>query len=148
MRWTVMNPMAKGLPETVGNDEDQYESRPRVLKDLESLQWYLWHGNVFQALPTLDGLQMDVESAPLETKAETARKLLTQIEELHTYVERNQALIPNYGERYRHGERIASGFVESAVNQVVSKRMVKATTDAVDTTGRPLAATDTYARAE
>jgi hypothetical protein len=33
--------------------------------------------------------------------------------------------IPNYGERYRHGERIASGFVESAVNQVVSKRMVK-----------------------
>jgi hypothetical protein len=47
------------------------------------------------------------------------------IEELHTYVERNQALIPNYGERYRHGERIASGFVESAVNQVVSKRMVK-----------------------
>ena len=44
---------------------------------------------------------------------------------MHTYVERNQAFIPNYGERYRHGERIASGFVESAVNQVVSKRMVK-----------------------
>jgi hypothetical protein len=40
-------------------------------------------------------------------------------------VERNQAFIPNYGERYRHGERIASGFVESAVNQVVSQRMVK-----------------------
>ena len=45
--------------------------------------------------------------------------------ELHTYVERNQAFISNYGERYRNGERIASGFVESAVNQVVSKRMVK-----------------------
>ena len=29
------------------------------------------------------------------------------------------------GERYRNGERIASGFVESAINQVVSKRMVK-----------------------
>jgi hypothetical protein len=40
-------------------------------------------------------------------------------------VERNQAFLPNHGERYRHGERIASGFVESAVNQVVSKRMVK-----------------------
>ena len=40
-------------------------------------------------------------------------------------MERNQAFIPNYGERYRPGERIASGFVESAVNQVVSKRMVK-----------------------
>jgi hypothetical protein len=44
---------------------------------------------------------------------------------LHTYVERNQAFIPNYGERYRNGEKIASGFVESAINQVVSKRMVK-----------------------
>jgi hypothetical protein len=31
--------------------------------------------------------------------------------------------IPNYGERYRHGQRISTGFVESAVNQVVSKRM-------------------------
>jgi hypothetical protein len=27
--------------------------------------------------------------------------------------------------RYRHGEKISTGFVESAVNQVVSKRMVK-----------------------
>jgi hypothetical protein len=49
----------------------------------------------------LDGLQMDVESAAFETKDETATKLLKQIEELHTYVERNQAFIPNYGERYR-----------------------------------------------
>ena len=125
MRWTVMNQMAKGLLETVGNDEEQYELRPRVLKDFESLKWYLWHGHVFQALQTLDGLQMDVESAALETKDETARKLLKQIEDLHTYVGRNQAFIPNYGERCRHGERIASGSVESAVNQVVSKRMVK-----------------------
>jgi hypothetical protein len=68
---------------------------------------------------------MDVESAAFETKDETARKLLKGIEDLHTYVERNQEFIPNYGERYRNGERIASGFVESAVNQVVSKRMVK-----------------------
>jgi hypothetical protein len=67
MRVTVMNPMAKGLAETVGKDEDQSELRPMVLKDLESLKWYLWHGSVFQALPTLDGLQMDVESAAFET---------------------------------------------------------------------------------
>jgi hypothetical protein len=32
---------------------------------------------------------------------------------------------PNYGERYRNGEAISSAFVESTVNQVVSKRMVK-----------------------
>lgn len=68
---------------------------------------------------------MDVEGALFETKNVAGRKLLKGIEELHTYVERNQQFIPNYGERYRNGERIASGFVESAVNQVVSKRMAK-----------------------
>jgi len=35
------------------------------------------------------------------------------------------ATIPNYGERYRQGERISSGFVESAVNYVVAKRFTK-----------------------
>ena len=37
----------------------------------------------------------------------------------------NGGFIPNYGERYRNGERISTGFVESTVNYVVSKRMVK-----------------------
>src|SRR5262249_51150453 len=31
-------------------------------------------------------------------------------------------LIPHYGERYRNGEPSATGFVESTVNAVVSKR--------------------------
>jgi hypothetical protein len=31
----------------------------------------------------------------------------------------------NYGDRYRHGEPIMSSFVESAVNQMVSKRFAK-----------------------
>jgi len=35
-------------------------------------------------------------------------------------------LLPSCGgDRYRHGEPITSSFVESAVNQVVSKRFVK-----------------------
>jgi hypothetical protein len=125
MRLTVLKQMAKGLPENVGEGEDRYELRPRVLKDLESLKWYLWHGNVFQALNELQDLEMNLEGASFEIKNETARKMLKGIEELHTYVQRNQKFIPNYGERYRQGERIASGFVESAVNQVVSKRMSK-----------------------
>jgi hypothetical protein len=32
---------------------------------------------------------------------------------------------PNYGQRYHHGEAIATGFVESTVNQLVSKRFCK-----------------------
>jgi len=53
------------------------------------------------------------------------RKLLKTVEEFQTYVENNTGFIPNYGERYRYGETISTAFVESAVNQVVSKRMVK-----------------------
>ena len=41
------------------------------------------------------------------------------VQDFYTYIESNQAFIPNYG------ERISTGFVESTVNQVVSRRMVK-----------------------
>jgi hypothetical protein len=53
------------------------------------------------------------------------KKFLKHLEEMETYIRNNQHLIPNYGEKYRHGETIATGFVESTVNEVVAKRMVK-----------------------
>ena len=99
--------------------------RPGALKDLERIKWYLWHGNVFQALNELQSLEMDLDAAVFESKDENARKVLKGVEDLHTYVERNREFVPNYGERYRNGEKIASGFVDSAINQVVSKRIVK-----------------------
>jgi hypothetical protein len=52
----------------------------------------------------------------------SARKLLKAVEEFHTYIKNYGGFIPNYGERYRVGERITAGFVESTVNQVISKR--------------------------
>jgi hypothetical protein len=68
---------------------------------------------------------MDLQSAAFESLEETTRKLLKAVEEFSTYIERNGGFIPNYGERYRNGERISTGFVESTINQVVSKRMAK-----------------------
>jgi hypothetical protein len=94
-----------------------------VLDALESIKWYLWHGNVFQALQHLEDLEMDL--AAFESKDESAGKLLKAVEELHTYIDNDRPFIPNYGERFRQGERISTGFVESTFNQVVSKRMVK-----------------------
>ena len=58
-------------------------------------------------------------------KSDNQTKLLKQLREFDTYIRNNQDYIPNYGERYRNGERIATSFVESTVNQLVSKRMVK-----------------------
>ena len=57
--------------------------------------------------------------------SENQSKLLKQLREFGGYIRNNQDYIPNYGEQYRNGERIATSFVESAVNQVVSKRMAK-----------------------
>jgi hypothetical protein len=125
MRLTVLLQIAKGIPEKIGTGEEEYELRLQALKRLESIKWFLWHGNTFQALNKLESLEMDLEAAAYESKDNNTCKLRKGVEELHTYVERNQQFLPNYGERYRHGERIASGFVESAVNQVVSKRLVK-----------------------
>jgi hypothetical protein len=53
------------------------------------------------------------------------KKLLKAVKDLHSYIEANQAFIPNYGDRYRHGETISTAFVESTVNYVISKRFVK-----------------------
>jgi hypothetical protein len=53
------------------------------------------------------------------------RKLLRKLEEFETYIRNNAGFIPNYGERWRYGETISTAFVESTINQVVSRRMVK-----------------------
>jgi hypothetical protein len=42
-----------------------------------------------------------------------------------TYITNNISHIVNYGERFRAGERISTGFVEPAVNQIVDKRFEK-----------------------
>jgi hypothetical protein len=51
--------------------------------------------------------------------------LLKAVSEFGGYLRANATWLPNYGERYRAGETISSAFVESTVNQVISKRMVK-----------------------
>jgi hypothetical protein len=44
---------------------------------------------------------------------------------LRTYIGNNQYFIPHDGQRYHQGEAIATGFVESTVHEVVSKRFWK-----------------------
>ena len=125
MRLTVMQQTAKGLPQTIQDEEETYTLRDPVVRSLERLKWSLWHGNVYKAFQKIADLAMDLDVAVATTGDGTARKLLKAVEEFHTYIERNRAFIPNYGERYRYGERISTGFVESTVNQVISKRFCK-----------------------
>jgi len=117
MRLTGMNQMAKGL-----RLRDNAKLAAEVIEELDRLKWLLWHGNVFRALQTVQDLEFDLD---VESASQEQRKLLKTIMEFGGYIRANASSIPNYGERYRAGEPISSAFVESTVNQVVSKRMVK-----------------------
>ena len=41
------------------------------------------------------------------------------------YLNTNRDSLPNYGKRYRADQPIATGWVESTVNEIIAKRMVK-----------------------
>lgn len=125
MRLTVLQQTAKGLPLEIGEGDETHALRDQILKWLESIKWYLWHGNVYRALQHLEGVEMDLDAAGFERDDEVIAKLFKAVEEFHTYIRNNCSFIPNYGERFRHGETISTAFAESTVNQVVSKRMVK-----------------------
>jgi len=117
MRLTVLSQMAKGV-----RSRDNPNLTTDLAEELERLKWYLWHGNVFLAQQTITYLQLDADCG--DTSLEQ-RKLSKAVSEFDGYIRANGAWIPNYGERSRSGEAISSAFVESTVNQVVSKRMVK-----------------------
>src|SRR4029434_10797647 len=90
---------------------------------IERLKWSLWHGQVDKALGKIDDLETSME--PFRETYARFPQWVKALSQLRTYLVNNRHLIPNDGERYRHGEAIATGFVESTVNEVVSKRFCK-----------------------
>lgn len=129
MRLTVMGQLLKSvaaeIPATPCCEEDapSGDDVQDLQRNLERLKWYLWHGNVYQALHVLGEME-DVSEATAE-HSKSAKKLLKAVSEFEQYIEVKRNFIPNFGDRYRHGETISTAFVESTINQVVSKRMVK-----------------------
>src|SRR5262250_325752 len=90
---------------------------------IERLQWSLWHGQVDKALGKIDELAGGRKRFGEPYGGYGG--LVKALSALRTYVVNNRHVIPNDGERYRNGEPIATGFVESTVNEVVSKRFCK-----------------------
>jgi hypothetical protein len=89
----------------------------------ERRQWSLWHGQGDQALGTMD----DRENAIASFAGTEARDagLVQALSEWRPYSVHNRPVLPQYGERYRHGEPMATGGVESTVNAVGSQRFGK-----------------------
>jgi hypothetical protein len=117
MRLTVLRQQTKTLR------AEQEEIGAAVSKQVESVKHLLWHGNVDEVLDRLSSLMMDLDL--IRKHFASAEKLATGVAEFETYIRNNKEFIPNFGERRRHGERISTGFVESTINQVVSRRFVK-----------------------
>jgi hypothetical protein len=136
MRLTVLGQLAKGVAlrtddkkETQLPFEEEEEPLPSVPtleeleRQLERMKWYLWHGNVFRALQIGEGLEDDLEL--LEGKDVSIQKMYQAVREFNGYITANESYVVNYGDRYRNGEIISTAFVESTVNEVISKRFVK-----------------------
>ena len=117
MRLTVLQQQTKAL------QEERPETGAEVSKRLESVKHLLWHGNTEEALERLDDLLMELSF--IQARSSTAKKVVDGLDDFRTYICNNREFIPNFGERRRQGETISTAFVESTINQVVSRRFVK-----------------------
>ena len=118
MRITVLQQQIKSL---------QGEAKPcpeaaGLAKRIDSVKNLLWHGNVAEALDRLDEILLELEFIGASP---AAAKLAVGLSEFEIYLRNHRDFIPNFGERYRQGETISTAFVESTINQVVSRRFVK-----------------------
>jgi hypothetical protein len=104
--------MAKGLPTDT-------KTLPDVAAELERIKRYLWHSNVFRALQEIEDLIFGFDC--YEGKSSSVKKLEKAIGEFFHYISVNRDFIPNYSERHWYGEKISTAFVESTVNEVISK---------------------------
>jgi hypothetical protein len=117
MRLTVLQQQIKAL------QEERPQTCAEASEQLESVKHLLWHGNTEEALERLVNLLMELSL--IQAHSAAAEKVAEGLTEFETYIGNNQEFIPNFGERRRQGETISTAFVESTINQVVSRRFVK-----------------------
>jgi predicted DNA binding protein len=79
---------------------------------LEKVKWFLWHGDVNNALSRLAQVQSDVQD----------EKLFADLKDLHTYIKRNRGYIVNYQERQAAHLPFTSTLAESSVNALINAR--------------------------
>ncbi len=95
-----------------------------AVRGLERAKWRLWHGRWIGCQRTLAALCRWRKRKHLRDVIGIGR-LQQRASELLGYLDRNQAALVHYAARQRRGEAISTAFVESAVNEIVAKRMNK-----------------------
>ena len=95
-----------------------------AVHNLERAKWRLWHGRWTGCRRKLAGLYRWTKRKHIREVAGIDR-LQRHIGELLGYLERNEDMLVHYAAQRRRGEPISTAFVESAVNEIVAKRMNK-----------------------
>jgi hypothetical protein len=112
-----------------------------AVRGLERAKWRLWHGRGWPRFQRLCRWNSQTRGWPgcrrkLAALSRWARRpsihgmdgigrLEHHVSELLAYLERNQGALVHYAIRRRNGEPISTAFVESAVNEIIAKRMNK-----------------------
>jgi len=95
-----------------------------AVRGLERAKWRLWHGRWPGCRRKLAALCRWTERKHMREVAGIGR-LQRHASELLGYLDRNEDALVPYAARRRRGEPISTAFVESAVNEIIAKRMNK-----------------------
>src|SRR4051794_3403988 len=93
-------------------------------RTLDRAKWCLWHGRWTGCRRKLAALCRWTRRKPIREVSGIGR-LQRHVSDLLGYLERNQGALVPYAARRRRGEPISTAFVESAVNEIVAKRLNK-----------------------
>jgi hypothetical protein len=119
MRWQHVHQLATGAMQHGQNAE----ARTWLLDQIERAKWALWNGQLIKTLIHLSELRVWTWNARADPS--WLEHLRTHLSELTAYLDANADALPDYGARYRAGRPISTAFAESAVNQIIAKRMIK-----------------------
>jgi len=119
MRFENLKQVAKGI-----NGLMDGAIRGHALAELERAKWRFWNGYTKKGISGLVHLGRWARARSFD-HIPSMKKLCRALLDAIRYLELNADSMPDYGERYRDGCRISTGFAESAVNEIIAKRMAK-----------------------
>ena len=106
---------ARGL----GRDTADVPLVDAAVRGLDRAKWRLWHGRWPGCRRRLTALCRWMQRRPMRDAA-GMNKSRQHVADLLNYLERNDAVLVHYAARRQGGEPIATSFVESAVDEIIS----------------------------
>ena len=136
MRITVMQQYVKGLAH---HNEEVAGQLARLLRQIKG---FLWHGNLHDGQAVIEALVMELDE--LQTNYASIKALRKAAAEFETYIAKNKAMIPNYAERRRYGERVSNRLCRKHRQHHGRQALRQAPADALVKARRPPHASDPF----